>query len=181
MPHMKSIIANAQFFCEPLKRETLAVETNKNISACIGRLFFSRGPSAIFFAVPFIVINSIKRRLIRLCSHFIEKYKKIIPSRIVGDSPSPVSMVFNMSFVVAPIAHPNPRYIGRSMYFTDRLRRFFSVSTTASFTLTAAKRCAKNFTLVATFTLANIFHNFFLIGSKQNRPPSDFLTSEVYV
>ena len=93
-------------------RNALSSVSHKSIAALIEALFYLRGPSAIFFAVAFFIVNAVKRMSGGALAHILKKYFKAVDpfwADVYASSSVPAKML--VILVVAPLFHSCPRNI----------------------------------------------------------------------
>lgn len=97
-------------FASVSKQKFFAAKSNISVRPSIVCLLSSRSPSAIFFAVISVVINSVKSIAFWPSPHICKKVFKIFPPLAVRDPSSSVVRPFRAVLVIASALHsgPNP-------------------------------------------------------------------------
>jgi len=98
-------------FASVLKQKFFAAKSNISVCPGIACLISSRGPSAIFFAIVSVVINSVKSVIFWPSPHIRKKVFKLFPSRTVRNSPSSIIFPLWAILVVATSFHRGPNSV----------------------------------------------------------------------
>ncbi len=87
----------------------------RNFRRCVDavtRLFFSRGPLAVLFAVIAVIVYAVQRLAFWALSHVFQKILKFIPSLTERYAASTVPVVMGCFGVGASLLHRKPRPVG---------------------------------------------------------------------
>jgi len=129
-----------------------------NMSAGVSRLRFRGYPSTIFRKIPFVVINTIYRKIMRTFSHIIQKIKKIFaPTFAHYNTPPSISRKSWTSRIMASLYHGSPCRIGGGSImtvFSKSRGRYLNFKTAATLGIAFSKIISIVITDFATFTNA---------------------------
>ena len=89
---------------------------NKPRVSSIFGLFFSGGPSAVFGAIPFLIVNALNAKSIRSFAHVAQKISKIKPAVTNCNSPAAVVFVSLALRTCASFFDALPYLVGRRLF-----------------------------------------------------------------
>ena len=92
-PKINRVIGQPCFFAPLCYGQSFSKGGNKPRVSSIFGLFFSSGPSAIFGAIPFLIVNSLNAKSIWPFTHVAQEISKIKPAVTNCNSPTPVIFV----------------------------------------------------------------------------------------
>lgn len=119
-------LSNSYFFGPLRQAFRFTIECNSAVASRVSALLCSGGPFAIFFAVPFIIINPFYCvSWSRHYSHISNKARKLVPLRTNANTPSSVVGIRPAALAIATRLHALPRLIFWTSVSLCRMSVFF--------------------------------------------------------
>lgn len=111
-PSIDRVVLEAHLSAQSLKRDDIAVILNKNGIPFVKSLFLYGGPSAVFWAIITVWVNSINGVLLAWpLPHVIKKISKNLPSLANGDASSTVIVPVRFFGIGASFNHTGPNIV----------------------------------------------------------------------
>ena len=174
----RDIVSNRPIF----KEHSLACQGQGPVVSSIPGLFFCCRPTAIFWAIIAIIVNTIKamRRAWAL-THISKKALKIKPSVTDGDSSAAVIFIVDSIRVKASAFHSSPDTIFWGIYQTV-IFGFLNAATTLYFGISEARHRSSKFSpAMAPATVMIFVTRGVYMGNRQNQYPSKSLAAKICV